>query len=63
MNESGSSNSPIMLGLFQQMPLPAVSRYLAHQGWKWVVLDLVRSKNWSVSQKHLQKAVSILPTF
>jgi hypothetical protein len=23
----------------------------------------VRSKNWSVSQKHPQKAVSILPTF
>ena len=36
----GSLNSPIMLGLFQQMPLPAVSRYLAQQGWKWIVLDM-----------------------
>jgi 4-hydroxy-2-oxoheptanedioate aldolase len=40
MSESASANSPIMLGLFQQMPLPAVSRYLAQQGWKWLVLDM-----------------------
>ena len=40
MSESASSNLPIMLGLFQQMPLPAVSRYLAQQGWKWIVLDM-----------------------
>jgi len=40
MNDANSSNSAIMLGLFQQMPLPAVSRYLAQQGWKWIVLDM-----------------------
>ena len=40
MSESVSANSPIMLGLFQQMPLPAVSRYLAQQGWKWIILDM-----------------------
>ena len=38
--ENVSANSPIMLGLFQQMPLPAVSRYLAQQGWRWIVLDM-----------------------
>lgn len=40
MTESAHPNSPIMLGLFQQMPSPAVSRYLGQQGWKWVVLDM-----------------------
>jgi len=40
MNESASVKSPVLLGLFQQMPLPAVSRYLARQGWKWIVLDM-----------------------
>jgi 4-hydroxy-2-oxoheptanedioate aldolase len=40
MGEVSAVKSPIMLGLFQQMPLPAVSRYLAQQGWKWIVLDM-----------------------
>ena len=40
VNDTNPSGSPLMLGLFQQMPLPAVSRYLARQGWKWIVLDL-----------------------
>ena len=37
MNESAF---PVMLGLFQQLPMPAVSRYLALQGWKWVILEM-----------------------
>jgi len=40
MTESASAKSPLMLGIFQYMPLPMISRYLARQGWKWVVLDM-----------------------
>lgn len=29
-----------MVGLWQQFPTPMVSRYLAHMGWDFVVLDL-----------------------
>ena len=30
----------ILLGVFQQLPLPAISRYLAQQGWDWLILDM-----------------------
>src|ERR1700722_6746750 len=30
----------ILLGVFQQLPLPAISRYLVQQGWDWLVLDM-----------------------
>ena len=29
-----------ILGIWQQIPLPAVSRYLAEAGWEWIFLDL-----------------------
>src|SRR5438552_6194985 len=32
--------SGVVLGLFQQIPLAMVSRYLAQQGWDWIVLDM-----------------------
>jgi 4-hydroxy-2-oxoheptanedioate aldolase len=30
----------VLLGMFQQLPLAAVSRYLAQQGWNWLILDM-----------------------
>ncbi len=30
----------VLLGMFQQLPLPAISRYLAQQGWDWLILDM-----------------------
>jgi len=30
----------VLLGIFQQLPIPAISRYLAQQGWDWLILDM-----------------------
>jgi 4-hydroxy-2-oxoheptanedioate aldolase len=30
----------VQLGVFQQFPIPAISRYLALQGWGWLILDM-----------------------
>jgi 4-hydroxy-2-oxoheptanedioate aldolase len=30
----------ILLGMFQQLPVPAISRYLAQQRWDWLILDM-----------------------
>ncbi len=36
-----NSKTPgILLGMFQQLPFPAISRYLAQQGWDWLILDM-----------------------
>lgn len=35
-----SSSDSTFFGLLQMLPLPAVSRYLAQQGWDWIVLDM-----------------------
>jgi 2-keto-3-deoxy-L-rhamnonate aldolase RhmA len=29
-----------ILGIWQQFPLPMISRYLAQIGWEWIILDL-----------------------
>jgi 4-hydroxy-2-oxoheptanedioate aldolase len=34
------NKKPIIVGIWQQFPLPMVSRYLAQMGWDWVVLDM-----------------------
>ena len=34
------ARKPIVLGIWQQMPIPMVSRYLAQVGWDWIILDL-----------------------
>jgi 4-hydroxy-2-oxoheptanedioate aldolase len=31
---------PTTLGIWQQLPSPMVSRYLAQMGWQWIILDL-----------------------
>lgn len=39
--QSPSDKPPgILLGMFQQLPVPAISRYLAQQGWDWLILDM-----------------------
>ena len=30
----------IILGIWQQFPIPRMSRYLAQSGWEWIILDL-----------------------
>lgn len=30
---------PTILGIWQQLPIPMVSRYLAQLGWAWIILD------------------------
>jgi 2-keto-3-deoxy-L-rhamnonate aldolase RhmA len=37
---SKTQPSDIVLGLFQQLAFPRVSRYLAQQGWDWIILDM-----------------------
>jgi len=37
---ASTKRSQVQLGMFQQLPLPAISRYLARQGWDWLVLDM-----------------------
>lgn len=35
-----SKRSQVQLGIFQQLPIPAISRYLTLQGWDWLILDM-----------------------
>jgi 4-hydroxy-2-oxoheptanedioate aldolase len=37
---TSDNRSQVRLGMFQQLPIPAVSRYLAQQGWDWIILDM-----------------------
>ena len=32
--------SDLHFGIFQNLPIPMVSRYLAQLGWQWIILDL-----------------------
>ncbi|REK18161.1 MAG: hypothetical protein DWQ37_04520 [Planctomycetota bacterium] len=32
--------NPVILGIWQQFPLPMISRLLGLQGWDWVILDM-----------------------
>ncbi len=31
---------PVIVGIWQQFPLPMVSRFLGQMGWDWVILDM-----------------------
>jgi 4-hydroxy-2-oxoheptanedioate aldolase len=37
---TADNRPPVQLGVFQQLPIAAVSRYLALQGWDWLILDM-----------------------
>jgi 4-hydroxy-2-oxoheptanedioate aldolase len=37
------SGNKVILGIFQALPLQRVSRYLARQGWDWIILDMQHS--------------------
>jgi 4-hydroxy-2-oxoheptanedioate aldolase len=40
LEKVGLARKPIVLGIWQQLPTPTVSRYLAEVGWDWIILDL-----------------------
>lgn len=41
MTESSAKRAPpVTVGIWQQLPLPAISRFLGLMGWDWVVLDM-----------------------
>ncbi len=35
-----NNNSSMIVGIWQQFPLPMVSRFLGQMGWDWVILDM-----------------------
>jgi 2-keto-3-deoxy-L-rhamnonate aldolase RhmA len=37
---TNTRSTHVLLGMLQQFPLPAISRYLAQQGWNWLILDM-----------------------
>lgn len=37
---ASDKRSQVLLGMFQQLPVPAISRYLTQQGWNWLILDM-----------------------
>jgi 2-keto-3-deoxy-L-rhamnonate aldolase RhmA len=40
MADQGENMRDFQLGMFQNLPNPMVSRYLAQLGWQWIILDL-----------------------
>lgn len=38
--EIDTVDRPKALGIWQQIPSPMVSRYLAQMGWQWIILDM-----------------------
>jgi 4-hydroxy-2-oxoheptanedioate aldolase len=40
MTNGPSRPAEVQLGIFQQLPIPAISRYLAQQGWDCLILDM-----------------------
>ncbi len=38
--KTAPNESSTIVGIWQQFPLPMVSRYLAAMGWDWVILDM-----------------------
>ena len=33
-------NNRKIIGIWQQIPLPMISRFLASMGWEWIILDM-----------------------
>jgi 4-hydroxy-2-oxoheptanedioate aldolase len=40
MSEHAVPAKQVILGIWQHLPIPMVSRYLAQMGWDWIILDL-----------------------
>jgi 4-hydroxy-2-oxoheptanedioate aldolase len=49
----------IAVGVFQLLPLPAVSRYLAQMGWDWVLLD---TQHGAFSSKSIYECIHTIRT-
>jgi len=43
MAQSRTNTDPPILGIWQHLPLPMISRYLGLMGWEWVILDMQHS--------------------
>src|SRR5437867_4391663 len=37
---TADEKKPVIVGIWQQFPLPMASRYLGQMGWDWVILDM-----------------------
>jgi 4-hydroxy-2-oxoheptanedioate aldolase len=54
----------IILGIWQQIPAPMISRFLAQMGWDWIILDLQHgSFNWETAYEciHTIRAAGVRP--
>ncbi len=54
----------IILGIWQQIPSPMISRFLAQMGWDWIILDLQHgSFNWETAYEciHIIRAAGARP--
>ena len=40
MSEQAVGARSVVIGIWQNLPIPMVSRYLAQMGWEWIILDL-----------------------
>jgi 4-hydroxy-2-oxoheptanedioate aldolase len=40
MSKTAKKSQPLIVGIWQNFPLPMISRYLGQMGWDWVVLDM-----------------------
>ena len=40
MQTTGGKKDRLVIGLWQQFPIPMVSRYLGQMGWDWIILDM-----------------------
>src|ERR1700733_12818386 len=53
-----------ILGIWQQIPAPMISRFLAQMGWDWIILDLQHgSCNWETAYEciHIIRAAGARP--
>ncbi len=47
---SETDGSQIIFGIWQQIPAPMISRFLAQMGWDWIILDLQHGCfNWETA--------------
>ncbi len=54
----------VVLGIWQQIPSPMVSRFLAQMGWDWIILDLQHgSFNWETTYEciHIIRSAGVRP--
>ncbi len=49
------ANAGTVMGIWQQIPSPMISRFLAQMGWRWVILDMQHGCfNWETAYECIQ---------